>query len=64
MLETLEEAYDAEEWDEFSWLIPHLVKYGISPDKRLLKMGPEQTEMLLEEVKVADFQQQLKKLRR
>lgn len=73
MRETLEEAYDGEEFDEFSWLVPHLVKYGFSPQAFLKTVGPALKEaggltnadvdLFMEDLQTAAFQKQLNQMR-
>ena len=68
-----DEDFDGPEWDEFSWLIPHLVEYGFNPSKFLEAVGPALREVgglsndevieYLEDVRMADYQKQLDQMK-
>jgi len=69
----LDEDFDGKEFDEFSWLIPHLVKYGFNPSSFLEAVGPALREVggltndevleFMEDVRVADYQKQLDQMK-
>jgi hypothetical protein len=68
-----DEDFDGHEFDEFSWLVPHLVKHGFNPNSFIKTVGPalreaggltnEDVDVFLEDLQVAAYQKQLKQMK-